>query len=486
MLQLFEMPTPKRHPSALATGKAALGQYMTPAPIAAFMASLFPPFGDTVHLLDAGAGEGSLTKAFLHVLRHTNTPFLHGDVSLFEYDAHMVRKLEQNIMQAVHGLPVVPHIHHRDFIEYATALVLQRQRPFTHALLNPPYKKMNGHSAHRRLLHEAGIETVNLYTAFVALSLALLQPGGTLVAIIPRSFCNGPYYKPFRQYILRHAAICRLHLFTSRTEAFKADKVLQENVILVLERDAPQNAVVVSTSKNGELDEYSVVCYPFEEIVRPGNAELFIHIPSSRGEHNWLHGARYSLESLGIEVSTGPVVDFRIKAYLRAMPLPGDAPLLYPGHFTGKTVWPRSDFKKPNALTRCPETMKWLYPNGHYVLVRRLSSKEEKRRVVAYYVKPKDFPGQPYLGFENHLNVFHYHKRGLPPELAHGLALYLNSSFVDEIFRCFNGHTQVNATDLRTLPYPSIDVLQSLGQWADAQTTLRQESVEEHLKAVLA
>ena len=130
--------------------------------------------------------------------------------------------------------------------------------------------------------------------------------------------------------------------------------------------------------------------------------------------------------------------------------------------------------------------MKWLYPNGHYVVVRRLSSKEEKRRVVAYHVQPEDFPGQPYLGFENHLNVFHRRKQGLSPELAHGLALYLNSGFVDKLFRRFNGHTQVNATDLRSLPYPSADTLEALGRWADGQTELTQENVEQHLKAVLA
>ena len=469
MLQLFTPPVPKAHPAVLSTRKAALGQYMTPAHIATFMASLFPKTFTAFHLLDAGAGEGSLTRAFLKARCHTDKSFPHGEVSLFECDADMARKLEKNIVQAVEGLPVTPHIHHSDFIEYASTLVLHKQRPFTHAMLR-----------------DAGIETVNLYTAFVALSLALLRPGGTLVAIIPRSFCNGPYYRPFRQYILRHSAIRRLHLFTSRTEAFKEDKVLQENVILVLERDAEQSVLDVSTSKNGEMDEYREARYPFEEIVRPDNPELFIHIPDNQGEQSSLSGADRSLKSLGVEVSTGPVVDFRLKEHLRAMPLPDDAPLLYPGHFNGKTKWPRADFKKPNAVARCPETMKWLYPNGHYVVVRRLSSKEEKRRIVAYHVQPEDFPGQPYLGFENHLNVFHRRKQGLSPELAHGLALYLNSGFVDKLFRRFNGHTQVNATDLRSLPYPSADTLEALGLWADGQTELTQENVERHLKAVLA
>ena len=39
--------------------------------------------------------------------------------------------------------------------------------------------------------------------------------------------------------------------------------------------------------------------------------------------------------------------------------------------------------------------------------------------------------------------------------LAEGLAVYLNSAVVDSYFRLFSGHTQVNATDLRGLLYPS-------------------------------
>ena len=486
MLQLFEPHTSKAYSTVSPKGKMDLGQYMTPAPIATFMASLFPKNFSEFHLLDAGAGEGSLTCALLKALSQTNSTFPHGEVSLVEYDVDMVQKLEKNISKAVEGLPVKTYIYHTDFIKYASALVLHKQRIFTHAILNPPYKKISSQSNHRAMLRDVGIETVNLYTAFVALSLALLRPGGILVAIIPRSFCNGPYYRPFRQYILHHAAIRRLHLFTSRTEVFKADKVLQENVILVLERDSKQTAVNISMSKNDKMDEYREAQYPFEEIVRPDDPELFINIPDSQKEKISLSGVKYSLDSLGIEVSTGPVVDFRLKEYLRAMPLPNDAPLLYPGHFNGKTEWPRADFKKPNAMARCPETMKWLYPNGDYVIVRRLSSKEEKRRVVAYHVQPKDFPGQSYLGFENHLNVFHHRKQGLSPELACGLALYLNSDFVDVLFRRFNGHTQVNATDLRSLPYPSTNMLEELGRWANGQTELTQERIEQHIKAVLA
>ena len=120
--------------------------------------------------------------------------------------------------------------------------------------------------------------------------------------------------------------------------------------------------------------------------------------------------------------------------------------------------------KKPNAIVRNLDTEKWLYQNAFYCVVRRFSSKEEKRRIVASVVEPGAFGDAAMLGFENHLNLFHENKRGLPEALARGLAVYLNTSTVDEHFRSFNGHTQVNATDLRQIRYPSRDTLTALGQ----------------------
>jgi len=69
------------------------------------------------------------------------------------------------------------------------------------------------------------------------------------------------------------------------------------------------------------------------------------------------------------------------------------------------------------------------------------------------------------VGFENHLNYFHKQGKGLPADLAKGLALYLNSTLSDQYFRLFSGHTQVNATDLRKMPYPTYQQLLRLGAY---------------------
>jgi adenine-specific DNA-methyltransferase len=454
--------------------KARLGQYFTPASVAGFMASLFTTGSfRACRLLDPGAGIGMLASAFLDRCADGRLPFRSVAVDAFELDERLLPVLKQTLENHRAAYPFVLTVHGGDFISSVTAslsgdLFAAPPSVFTHAILNPPYKKIRSDSPHRLSLRWAGIETVNLYSAFTALALSLLAEGGQLVAIIPRSFCNGPYYKPFRKFILSRAAIRRIHLFHARDKAFRDDHVLQENIILFLERGGVQADVTVSSSADDGFTD--VVCRdcPLADIVAPDDPERFIRIPVYGGQEDvgGLGTFSATLDELGITVSTGPVVDFRLRPYLRQEPASDTVPLLYPGHFSGGRLdWPKKGFRKPNALAANAETEKWLYPKGFYTVVRRFSAKEEKRRVVASVVDMTAFPGKERLGFENHLNVFHNRKHGLAAETAYGLAAYLNTHGLDRYFRSFNGHTQVNATDLRQLRYPNRKVLDKMGHW---------------------
>lgn len=93
-------------------------------------------------------------------------------------------------------------------------------------------------------------------------------------------------------------------------------------------------------------------------------------------------------------------------------------------------------------------------------------------------MRPDKFPTFEFLGFENHLNIFHEDKHGLPEALAFGLAIFLNTTAVDENFRRFNGHTQVNATDLRMMKYPDRRTLIAIGECARSQGALSQEKMD--------
>jgi adenine-specific DNA-methyltransferase len=242
-------------------------------------------------------------------------------------------------------------------------------------------------------------ETSNLYTGFVALIHRLLAPGGELVAITPRSSCNGPYFQPFREGFLQQMSLRRLPV-------------------------------------------------------------------------------------LGVTVSTGRVVDFRLREALRQEAGEGAVPLLYPCHFNGgKVHWPKPAGRKPNAIVDTAVTRPWLVPSGTYLLTKRFTSKEERRRLVACLFDPELIPA-PWIGIGNHLNYFHADGAGLDRELALGLFVYLISTLVDDYFRRFSGHTQVNATDLRKLPYRDRVMLTAMGKALES-TSAGQEAVDRIVRALL-
>ena len=434
--------------------KSKYAQFMTPGKIADFMADLFDDNTSTVKLLDCGAGIGSLSISAAKKLKNISL------ADLWEIDPIMQEQLEINMR----SMNIRFSIHKKDFIFDAVENILSVSgERYTHAIINPPYKKISSSSNHRQELRKIGIETVNLYSAFLALTIMLMEENGQIVAIIPRSFCNGPYYKPFREILLKECSIEHIHIFKNRNSAFQDDNVLQENIILKIRKGKHRNCVVISQSTDSMFYDYSQKQVQFHNVVKPNDMERFIRIPTDeiQTDKNMFQTA---LSELGLNVSTGPVVDFRMKQYLQQQLTDEAAPLLYPHHFTnGRLQYPK-EHKKPNAILVSSESQKWLLPNnGYYVIVKRFSAKEEKRRVVAYIVSPDEIE-KPWIGFENHWNVFHVKKSGFDRETAMGLACFLNSTIFDKHFRVFSGHTQVNATDLKNMNYPPMTILHELGK----------------------
>lgn len=470
------------------THKSNLGQFMTPAATAEFMASLLDLSSPQISLVDPGAGLGALTCAVVdrwQKVRRSNDQL---SIVAQELDDDLRQHLENTLLTgAFDGYRV--DVRSGDYLREAVASILKGEAPYTHAIINPPYKKIGVSSDARLCMQDLGLTVVNLYAAFVGAALAQLKVGGQLVAIIPRSFCNGPYYKNFREWILGKSAIERVHLFESRTKAFKDDAVLQENLIILLRRGGEQGNVVISTSSDDSFSDVRERTVNFAAVVKPDDVDVFFHVSmdSAEGALETAPNIKASLAQIGLMVSTGPVVSFRTRDHLRAEPIPGSVPMIYPAHFKDfGLVWPIENKKKSNAIDVNSETARWLFPGtGLYVAVRRMSSKEERRRVNAVLVDPARL-GRPHsLGFDNGLNIIHQNKGPLEPDIAYGLVAFLNSSAVDQHFRRFNGHTQVNAADLRNIPYPSRADLSSLGAWARGHGALTPAAIDSKMDELL-
>lgn len=477
--------------------KSELGQFFTPAPISQFMASLFQKTKENINILDPGCGSGILTAASIEHfeqskgvrklsittvdLETTIIPFLLQTIKLYKST-----NTRSNIQ--------IEHTHKTaDFILNTTL----KNNSFTHAILNPPYKKIGSRSEHRKSLKLEGIDTVNLYSGFVAKAIKLLEPGGELVAIIPRSFCNGPYYQSFREYLLTETALTHIHIFESRKKAFSDNQVLQENIIIHCIKGAFQGDITITSSSDADFtfddaskkfitENMTKRTASFDQVVNPNDAHQFIHIVTSQSDQDVISRISHfntTLQELGIEVSTGPVVGFRLREYLKQDIGDSNAGLIYSSHLKNIVKWPIE--KKPNAISITDKTKKLVWENsGSYLLVDRFSSKEQNRRINAHIYENHKIPSK-FIGFDNKLNVFHSKKKPIDFDLAKGLFVFLNCRLVDKYYRLFGGHTQVNATDLRVLNYPSKDSLIRMGSKLELNT-ISQENLDSIIEEELA
>lgn len=448
--------------------RGPLGQHFTPARAAVLIASM-PRLPETgiVRVLDPGAGSGMLSAALVtRVL--TERPRLSIHVVAVEYDPTALRYLRQTFDACVAAASdcVTYEVVEGDFIVESTGLIPDpRLREFDIVIQNPPYAKLAALSAAREAVREVGADAPNLYAAFLALGAAALKPSGQLVAITPRSFCNGPYFGLFRSFLLDRIALDRIHVFASRSTVFADTGVLQENVIFSGTRDGGCDQVMLSSS-NGHKDETSCRSVPYRDVVQPDDPHRFIRLAVNTDDTRVAERMLTlpsTLAALRVTASTGRVVDFRSRECLLDEAAADAVPLIYPGNVrNGIVEWPRDIRKAQWFKPVTDRDSQMLVPGGWYCVVKRFSAKEERRRVVAAVWSPDRILGA--VAFENHVNVLHANCSGLDRDLAHGLCWWLNTSLVDKFFRIFSGHTQVNATDLRTLRFPDAATLRRLGQ----------------------
>ena len=452
--------------------KKAWGQFFTSPTIASFMVSLFrAPTRDPVRVLDAGAGTGVLGLTAAERLITSHRRRVHLTAVEKEPGALVALRKAATAARARLGTDWLDvEIVDDDFLD------LDRPRlgsatlaDFDYAIANPPYFKMSP-------TDDRGGAAPNAYARFMEVAARMLRENGELCFIIPRSFAAGFYFRQFRRRFHHLMRLDHVHVFESRSDAFRDDGVLQENIIVLYRRTRSTAASIRISSSAGEtdLDSRTTHSVARSRVLDPEDADSILFLPTGADDlrvmdvfANW----RDSLHSYGLDVSTGPVVPFRAEEYLRTSRSRTTAPMLWLQHvLPGRIEWPLvGGFRKPEHI-EAGAPAKLLVKNRTYVLLRRFSAKEDERRLVAAPYVRDSIPGTV-LGLENHLNFIHCKAGDLEPKLAAALATMLNSSLFDAYFRLSNGNTQVSATELRALPLPPVKSLDALARRLESGET---------------
>ncbi len=100
--------------------KTQLGQFLTPESTARFMAAMFPDASSKkCRLLDAGAGIGSLSSAFLGRCVSGGLAFTEIFLTAYEIDSVLYPELRETLSSYTKKLPLSYEIKGEDFIERA-------------------------------------------------------------------------------------------------------------------------------------------------------------------------------------------------------------------------------------------------------------------------------------------------------------------------------------------------------------------------------
>lgn len=453
--------------------QASRGQFFTPLAVAEIMARMPRiPHSGTIKVLDPGAGTGMLSVAMVSYL-YQHRPSLKIELTAVENDEKLLGALK-DALNDCSSLGVTVRLVSEDYITWA----LESQERFDIIIENPPYRKLRAGSVHDRKLRNHGIQVPNLYAAFMALGVRQLSVDGQLVVIAPRSWMNGTYYSRFRKDLVGRASFNAIHIFGSRSLVFGDMNVLQESVIVCLTLGKKQSDILLRFSHDPS-SRFTERLATVDEVIHSG----FIFVPATQNDIDavaCMGQFRHTLDDLGLSVSTGKVVDFRSRDILVDAPDIFSKRLIYSANIiNNQVVHPRTTLSKPQWI-RCMDdkASKLFCPAGNYVLVKRFSAKEEARRLVST-VWASSEPS----AFDNKLNYIHQSNQGLNPMLARGIALWLNSPQVDAYFRVFSGHTQVNATDLRHLKFPSSRALIAVARQNRNPETAFQELVNGNIEA---
>jgi len=469
------------------SGRKLKGQIFTPPKIASFMAGLFTSQNDKIKILDPGAGTGILVAAICDRFIQENRRNLDITIHVYESDKTVLPFLQSTLDACKKALNELDcsidyQIFENDFIlhhakvdtdEGMTVYSLDLKIRYDLIISNPPYYKLNKSSPEALALQQYVYGQPNIYAFFMLLSGMLLSQTGEMVFITPRSFCSGLYYSKIRRWFVNTLTLDRLHLFETRKDVFVDDEILQENLIFHATSIKPKSdgKTLISVSYDRQFTQYQELTVPSKDVAYCRGDDCYIRIPISETDLKIIEiidSWPQTLNSLGFEISTGPVVDFRAVKHLKAtIENANCVPLLWMHNIKGIDVeWSVEKNGKSKAIEINPESKNLVLPTRNYVVLKRFTSKEQKKRVHAAVLNPDNFSKFEFIGIENHLNYIHKNRSLMTLDEAYGISALLNTTIIDQYFRALNGNTQVNATDIRSLSLPEYDKILEIGKLA--------------------
>ena len=444
-----------------------------------------------ISVLDPGAGTGILSAALLERLQ-TYPSLKRMRLTCYENNPKVLDLLRDNLKwMAEHSdVELDFEVRNENYLLTQTAeyndYFDSPSNPvkYDFVICNPPYMKVAANAQEARVMQDVCYGAPNLYFLFAAMGLFDLKDDAEMTLIMPRSWTSGAYFRKFREKFLSQGALEHIHLFVSRDKVFKAESVLQETMIVkVRKTEQKPNVVTITTTQNSQdFSEKTIFEAPYNCVVR--GAEHYVYLTADRNELETLRKLEMwedTLPSLGLKMKTGLTVDFRNRDLLRNVPELRTVPLFYSQHIRdGQIVFPAG--KESEFIVTDQKGL--LQKNSNYLFVKRFTAKEERRRLQCGVYLAKKFPEYQAISTQNKIN-FIAGQKDLSECAVYGLYVLFNSTLYDSYYRILNGSTQVNSTEVNTMPMPPMNVIEMMGRELIRTKDMSEQSCDQILRSHL-
>ena len=449
------------------------GQFFTSMETARFMANLYdsPQDKNCVKVLDAGAGSGILSCAFVEWIEQF-TCVEKVELTCYETDENVLELLKENLECCKkHSTKKIEYKVRTEnyilsqYLDFNT-MIGGNSNPtkYDYVIGNPPYMKISKDAPEATAMPTVCYGAPNMYFIFASMGLFNLKDNSEMVYIIPRSWTSGAYFKRFRQYFLTEGKLEHIHLFVSRSKVFDKEDVLQETIIIKIRKtqEMPAMVKITSSQTNNDFNEITSLTVPYSLVV--SGEDYYVYLVTDNEEVSVLkrlHQFKQTLPDIGVKMKTGLTVDFRNRDILRNKEEDGAIPLFYSQHIKqGRVQFP---IQKENEYV-VTEKSGLMQDNRNYLFVKRFTAKEEPRRLQCGIYLAKNYPQYEKISTQNKINFIDGLLGEMSECLVYGLYVLFNSTLYDEYYRILNGSTQVNSTEINSMPVPDIKSIREMGR----------------------
>ena len=465
-----------------------LGRLFTKKDTARLMAGMLKLDEDkTVYtILDPGAGTGILAAAAIEEICKRCPASKQIFITCYENDPVFIPMLKNNLerirKKARHdyGVKLYVTVYEENYLtdsknHYTVALFDQvKEDKFDIIMCNPPLDLVDKYSPEAEAV--GGVTQLKIGAPFLFAKLAArhLEIDGQLVIMLPTNSATSSALTTFRKDMADALALNKIHLFVGKQKNTKRAIPLKKSFILAYGNCEKPATIDITTSTDNGVKVVALPPVPYGFVVDKEDGTLTL--PKSVEDTKivkHISDLPETLDSLGLKMSTGLILDSRCEGLLFSEPIKGSVPLLRPNAIKGGQI----TFPQPiKHQYIAPVNPKLIQKNKNMVIIKRVPAKSDDRFVNSAIYMAAQLPSYRYISTHNKINFIDTKDKNgeICPRLAFGLFALLNSTIYDRYISIMSKSKQINSKEMRDLPLPPRNIIENIGMrlMSSRQTTV--------------